>query len=394
MSEKLAIYIHIPFCVRKCLYCDFLSGPSSTEDRINYIAALCNEIESVSKDCRDRIVGSIFFGGGTPSMLSADDMLRIMNKIRDSFILSDDCEISMEINPGTVDEEKIYGYKVAGINRMSIGLQSAVDDELRVLGRIHTLRDFENTYSLITKAGIHNVNVDLMSGIPEQNLDSFKRTLDYVTSLTPKPTHISAYSLIIEEGTPFYDMELNVPSEETDREMYKITNDILCSCGYHRYEISNYALEGYECEHNKVYWKRGDYLGLGLGAASLMDNVRWNNTSDMKEYLEAFEIGEEVENRGVMKDDKAVNMPDVRKEYQQLSVEEQMEEFMFLGLRLMEGVTESDFKNTFGEAYPEQYVKTIKKYTSMGMLKCIENRVFLTEEGINVSNVILSEFLF
>jgi len=374
MNQKnLALYIHIPFCIRKCLYCDFLSGPFTEGDRTIYISALIEEIKEKSISYNQRTVMSIFFGGGTPSILSGEEMISIMSVIKTNYHLSDSCEITMEMNPGTVDKSKIEGYVRAGINRVSIGLQSANDDELRRLGRIHNYEEFLEAYQLVNEAGIHNVNVDLMSGIPGQTIASFKDTLHKVLSLKPALNHISAYSLIIEEGTPFYDMELDIPDEETDREMYKITNDILGQNGLRRYEISNYSREGYECRHNIVYWKRGDYLGLGLGASSMIDNTRWKNTSDILEYCsKSFGKFEE----------------------EFLSAQNQMEEFMFLGLRLTKGISVNDFIEYFNTGLPKEYEKVIDKYISLGYLVKDGENIRFTESGIDISNVILSEFLF
>lgn len=392
---KISLYIHIPFCVRKCLYCDFLSGPFDDKVRTRYIETLIKEIESSAFEYKDYEVVSIFFGGGTPSILAGNDILRIMNSIRENYRLSRSAEITIECNPGTVDEEKLYLYKKAGINRLSIGLQSSIDEELKRLGRIHTLADFEKIYNQALSTGFENINVDLMSGLPGQSVDDYIRTLEYVTGLAASPetpgftavsdhglmpglaalpNHISAYSLIVEEGTPFYDKYRNgdgLPSEEEERKMYEITDAILTKHGYHRYEISNYAKEGYECIHNSVYWRRGNYLGLGLGSSSMVDNVRWKNTSDMRKYLSG----------------------EIKEDITKLTKEDQMEEFMFLGLRMMEGISVSSFKEYFEEDMPEQYYEVIKKYKNMGLMEFNDDRVMLTKEGINLSNTIFSEFL-
>lgn len=371
---KISLYIHIPFCVRKCLYCDFLSGPFDDKVRTRYIEALIKEIESSAIKYKDYEVVSIFFGGGTPSILAGNDILRIMNSIRENYRLSRCAEITIECNPGTVDEEKLYLYKEAGINRLSIGLQSSIDEELKRLGRIHTKEDFEKIYNQALSTGFDNINVDLMSGLPGQSVDDYIRTLEYVTGLAASPNHISAYSLIVEEGTPFYDKYRNgdgLPSEEDERKMYEITDAILTKRGYHRYEISNYDKEGYECIHNSVYWRRGNYLGLGLGSSSMVDNVRWKNTSDMRKYLSG----------------------EIKEDITKLTKEDQMEEFMFLGLRMMEGISVSSFKEYFEEDMPEQYYEVIKKYKNMGLMEFNDDRVMLTKEGINLSNTIFSEFL-
>ena len=314
--NHLSLYIHIPFCVRKCHYCDFLSAPCNEEIRREYVETLCTEIAQRAKRFKDRKVDTIFFGGGTPSLLSAELFGKIMTVLRQEFQIFSEAEISVEVNPGTVDREKLEAYQKLGVNRLSIGLQSADNEELKTLGRIHTWETFEKTWNLVRELGFSNVNIDLMSALPGQTLESYERTLRKVLGL--KPEHISAYSLIIEEGTKFYewfgeeedvaqvteevqDSNLvdmvaafkakKLPDEITDRQMYEMTRDILEQYGYHRYEISNYALKGYECKHNVGYWKRKEYLGLGLGAASLVANVRSSNVSELATYLE---VGQKV----------------------------------------------------------------------------------------------------
>lgn len=391
---KISLYIHIPFCVRKCLYCDFLSGPFDDKVRTRYIAALTKEISLRSLEYQNYEVISIFFGGGTPSILEGEDILNIMNVIRDKYTLQENAEISIECNPGTVDSKKLKCFKDAGINRISIGLQSSIDEELRVLGRIHTRADFENIYKHALSTGFRNVNVDLMSGLPNQSVEDYRKTLEYVTGLEPKPTHISAYSLIIEEGTPFYDMLIkqvwNLPNEDEERMMYEITADILGENGYQRYEISNYALKGFECIHNSVYWKRGNYLGFGLGASSMVNNVRWQNETDIERYIESCDENYVNQKRELSNDKQDVNLCIER---QELSKEEQMEEFMFLGLRMMEGISINEFREYFNEDMPGQFYDVIEKYKAMGLMQCKNNRIMLTKDGINVSNTIFSEFL-
>ncbi|MCR4989406.1 MAG: radical SAM family heme chaperone HemW [Lachnospiraceae bacterium] len=370
--KTISLYIHIPFCVRKCLYCDFLSFSADKEKRSAYLKALKEEIALKGSEYKDYEVNTVFFGGGTPSILSGDEIMGITDAINSYFNLRDNPEISMEINPGT--EHDVLSYRKSGINRLSIGLQSANEQELKKLGRIHGLSDFETLYEQVLSNGFTNVNVDLMYGIPGQTLSSYERSLKYLADNPRlcKPTHVSAYSLSVEEGTPFSKMKLDLPDEEDERRMYAMTDEILSSSGFKRYEISNHALPGYECEHNKVYWKRGNYLGLGLGASSMVQNVRWKNTDDMDEYLK----------HGFL-----------RVDVKELSLNEQMEEFMFLGLRMMEGVSLAQFKEIFGIPLPERYGQIINKYISMKLLKMVNECVMLTEDGISVSNVIMADFL-
>ena len=382
--KKLAIYIHIPFCVRKCLYCDFLSAPASDETREQYVQALCREIREERKSYVNYKIETIFLGGGTPSLLSGEQLDRILGTVFDAYQVADDCEISMEVNPGTVTKEKLKAYKRAGVNRLSIGMQSAVEEELQSLGRIHSSEDAFDTYELAIKTGFNNINIDLMSAIPGQTKESWKESLKRILDLEPAPAHVSAYSLIIEEGTPFFENTPALPDEDTEREMYKITNDILSEAGYLRYEISNYAKPGFACRHNCTYWERGSYAGFGIGAASLVEQVRFSNTRNLKDYL-----GKYLKNATVA----------IKENRQELSVEEQMEEFMFLGLRMMRGVSAGKFSDLFGKTIEQVYPGIVEKYCRQGLLQKIpeqgsgEVRIALTERGIDVSNVIMADFL-
>lgn len=378
MEKELSIYIHIPFCARKCLYCDFLSAPSSGEVRARYVDRLIREIKEESQSYVNYKVKTIFFGGGTPSLLEPDQVTGIMDSIRAYYSIERDCEISMEVNPGTCSVEKADAWKRAGINRISIGLQSLEDKELRALGRIHSAKDFYDTYETVVKTGFNNINIDLMTAIPGQTMESCERTVRAVTGLDPGPVHISAYSLIIEEGTPFFEDTPILPDEDMEREMYKITNDILSKAGYHRYEISNYAKPGFACRHNRVYWQRGNYVGFGIGAASLVENVRFSNGRNLRKYLEEGSVKEER---------------------QELSLQEQMEEFMFLGLRMTEGVSRKEFQKKFGRELDQIYPGIVEKHIKNGLLQCIsdpmerEERIALTDFGIDVSNVVMADFL-
>lgn len=382
--KKLAIYIHIPFCVRKCLYCDFLSAPASDETKEQYVQALCREIREERKSYVNYKIETIFLGGGTPSLLSGEQLDRILGTVFDAYQVADDCEISMEVNPGTVTKEKLKAYKRAGVNRLSIGMQSAVEEELQSLGRIHSSEDAFDTYDLAVKTGFNNINIDLMSAIPGQTIESWKESLKRILDLEPAPAHVSAYSLIIEEGTPFFENTPTLPDEDTEREMYKITNDILSESGYLRYEISNYAKPGFACRHNCTYWERGSYAGFGIGAASLVEQVRFSNTRNLKDYL-----GKYLKNATVA----------IKENRQELSVEEQMEEFMFLGLRMMRGVSAGKFSDLFGKTIEQVYPGIVEKYCRQGLLQKIpeqgsgEVRIALTERGIDVSNVIMADFL-
>ncbi len=365
LEKSLGVYIHIPFCIRKCKYCDFLSGPAEKETREQYVKMLLKEMQQYQELLKQRQTDTVFFGGGTPSVLEGDSIVRIMDSLRQMGNLSENAEISIEANPGTVTEEKLYLWKMAGINRISFGLQSTENEELKRLGRIHTWEEFEENYYLARKCGFDNINVDLMSALPGQTVDSWRKTMERVIALEPE--HISAYSLIIEEGTPFYEAYAKhpelLPPEDEERAMYYETKAFLSSRGYERYEISNYAKPGYECRHNLSYWERVDYLGLGLGAASLLGNVRKSNQTDLAEYLKGNFAGEE----------------DV------LDETAAMEEYFFLGLRKMQGVDWTP--------YQEQYEKKVHKLVAEGLLAVDGNVIRLTELGIDVSNYVLAEFL-
>lgn len=402
-TKQLSIYIHIPFCVRKCAYCDFLSMPVSESIRNEYVRMLMKEIEQEAVLYSDYTVKTVFFGGGTPTILSAACLSELLNKIRSSFQFAEafsDVEISTECNPGTVNYEYLCELKKAGFNRLSIGLQSANNEELLHLGRIHTWEDFLRTYENAREAGFDNINIDLMSALPGQTLASYKETLEKVLALEPE--HISAYSLILEEGTPFYDMyaeedvnaqkpEKKLPDEDTERAMYELTEKMLSEKGYYRYEISNYAKKGKACKHNIVYWQRDNYLGLGLGAASLMENMRFHKEEELKYYLRYMGKLNSEEVDYEMQQEKYTS--GAYQEMQVLSVKEQMEEFMFLGLRMMEGVNCEKFREQFGKSIESVYGNVLQKLKKQGLVELTEERICLTSRGIDVSNMVLSEFL-
>ena len=372
----LELYIHIPFCMQKCQYCDFLSGPSDQETRDRYIEALLAEIQAVQGVEAYEIV-SVFIGGGTPSVLKAEAIASIMETIQKKFCFSPDAEITIESNPGTVDLAKLKAYRKAGINRLSLGLQSTDSKELRMLGRIHTFEQFKNSLAIARNAGFTNINIDLMSALPGQTIESFTRVLKEAVSLNTE--HISVYSLIIEEGTRLYDNIDNypdIPDDDDDRKMYALTKEILGQAGYERYEISNYAKDGYACRHNIGYWKRTEYLGLGLGASSLYGENRFSNTRDMQEYL-GF----------------SGNTERIRKDVLKLSLKDQIEEFMYLGLRMTEGISEIDFEQNFGQKLENIYGSVLQKYKETGFLEKTGTNWRFTRKGIHVSNHILAELL-
>lgn len=372
-TASMEIYIHIPFCAKKCEYCDFLSGPAGGKEQRAYVQALLKEIRA-AEEGQGRSVSSIFIGGGTPSLLKEDLLGSILNEIYKKFNLEPGAEISIEVNPGTVSSKKLEAYRRMGINRLSIGLQSTDDRELKTLGRLHNYAQFLETYQAAGNAGFDNINIDLMSALPDQTYEGWVANLRRTAELSP--AHISAYSLIIEEGTPFAMRELNLPDEETEYRMYEDTAAILEEYGYEQYEISNYAKKGRRCRHNVGYWTRCDYLGLGLGAASLWGKKRFSNTADMEEYLRNSAFPGRI-----------------RLMEPVLSREDEMAEFMFLGLRMTEGVSEAAFRQGFGVEMREIYGEVLKKYTGMELLEEKDGWIFLTRKGIHVSNSVMSDFL-
>lgn len=404
-KKPLGIYLHIPFCRQKCLYCDFLSAPAGEETVERYVDALCRQIALEAEGFRDCRVRTVFLGGGTPSVLTVRQMDRVLSALFSCFGISDDAEITAECNPGTLDFEKLAGYRRAGINRLSIGLQSAQDRELACLGRIHNYGTFLRNYDQARRAGFSNINVDLMSALPGQTLERWMDTLEKTVSLGPE--HISAYSLIIEEGTPFFQRygesgaeaqtgQPPLPDEELDRRMYEETGRFLAKHGYMRYEISNYARPGYECRHNAGYWERTDYLGLGLGASSLIDPMRWRVSPDLEEYLRFFGPASGAGSPDRKDVCLGADPKAVRRDVQRLSRRERMEEFMFLGLRLTKGISASRFRKAFGRRLQDVYGPALEKLKREGLIAFSEDgeRLFLTDRGIDVSNYALAEFLF
>ena len=416
--KNLEIYIHIPFCFKKCAYCDFLSFSSDEKTQIAYADALIREIEFYGPKMKGYLVSTIFIGGGTPTWLNEEKMLEILDALNTYFQISPEAEVTMECNPGTVTMEKLKKYRKAGVNRLSIGLQSADDEELKLLGRIHTYEKFVNTYEMAKKAGFYNINIDLISGIPYQTAEKFLRSLQKVVRL--KPNHISVYSLIVEEGTPFYeayqsDLERQeagletemLPTEDEVYRTIKLTQQFLAKAGYEQYEISNFAQPGYACDHNIGYWTRENYLGLGLGAASLLENVRYTNKTDIFEYIEgshqiAFvseteKFAMEKEKREMLLTDSCHIMPNFKTNLHMtadvLTRKAQMEEFMFLGLRMNCGVTRAKFEECFGIPIEGVYGIVLDKLKKQELLQIHAGKISLTEKGQDVSNYVLAQFL-
>ena len=377
MNGGMELYLHMPFCVRKCAYCDFLSFPTDQETQNLYTRRLREDIDAMGKKYGDIPVDTIFIGGGTPSVPDSALIVGIMEHVRKASHVAEGAEISMEANPGTVTREKLTDYRRAGINRLSFGLQSANDRELKLLGRIHTWAEFLESFHLARECGFTNINIDLMSALPGQTRESWKDTLKRVTDLNPE--HISAYSLIIEDGTPFgekYGSEEGrklLPDEDSEREMYHETKRFLRDCGYERYEISNYAKPGRACRHNIGYWTGLPYLGLGLGASSYMDGCRFAVNSDMKQYLE--------------------EKPGMFTDVEKLTKKDMEEEFFYVGLRMTAGVSLPEFERRFGVSAKDVYPGLMEMFVEEKAAVFQGDRFVLTDYGLDVSNYIMAQFL-
>lgn len=393
----MEIYVHIPFCIKKCHYCDFLSAPADERLHNRYAGALLREIHFYGEKLGRVPVSTVYVGGGTPSCMAASYMELIIKQLRLSFDIAADAEITVECNPGTLTVGKLQSYRKLGVNRISIGLQSAHEDELQLLGRIHTYEQFLQSFDLARKCGFSNINVDLMSALPHQTADKFLASLKRVIAL--KPEHISVYTLMIEPGTPFYEQykfdavlrdagkETHVlPSEDEEYEIYVKTGELLAQHGYEQYEISNYARKGYACRHNTGYWKRVPYLGLGLGAASLVDEVRYSNLTDIEDYIAA---SRQIRRQNIG-ETPAWNLHAAA---QPLSRREQIEEYMFLGLRMREGVTREGFRNTFDVEIEAVYGEVLRLLAEQQLIIRRAGNICLSDQGMNVSNYVLAQFL-
>ncbi len=373
MKNNIGIYIHIPFCIKKCLYCDFNSFSEKNNYFEKYKNSLISEIKNFKNDEKLK-VDTIFFGGGTPSVLPAEYITEILNTLKEKFDVDKAAEISIEVNPGTADLKKFKTYKNSGINRISFGVQTTSDRLLKLIGRIHNKNQVFESFEMAKKAGFTNINADLMFALPTQTLADLEETLQTILSLSP--THISLYSLIIEEGTPLYDMFqkgiFSEVSQEYDRKMYYIAKKILKEKGFLQYEISNFAKDSFSrCRHNINYWKRGEYLGFGLSACSFFNERRYTNTNNLDEYLNGNYLGDS----------------------EKLKENDALAEFMFLGLRMNEGITEEEFFNYFGKELFSVYETEINENIKKGLIAKENGRIFLTEKGFDVSNSVFIDFL-
>lgn len=376
--RSLGVYIHYPFCVRKCAYCDFLSAPGDDAARKAYLEALIREIRGQKSLFEESVIRSVFIGGGTPSLMEPDEFAELASALRGTAgDWEADAEWTIEANPGTVTQDKARCWREQGVNRVSMGMQASQDRLLRRIGRIHVMEDVRQSVRILREAGFDNLNLDLMMGLPDQSREDWQETLREALAL--EPTHLSCYSLIVEDGTPLKNMvesgQMLLPDEDTEREMYADTIRILDAAGYKQYEISNFAEPGRESRHNLSYWDLSEYIGLGLGASSYLDGRRIKNTSDLWQYIkeehpERLAVVEETLNR-----------------------QDRMSEWMFLGLRKTAGVSDTDFKEMFGQSFDEIYPEQIAKLLWDGLLERKAGRLCLTRRGLDLANIVFEAFV-
>ncbi len=376
MLKELGLYVHIPFCIKKCNYCDFNSFCGTDQQKEEYTLALLDEISNMENHLKGHYLNTIFFGGGTPSVLGGDRIKRIMDRIKLCFYIDDEAEITIEINPKTVSFSDLIEYKKMGINRVSVGVQSLSDNELSIIGRSHNLKDFFECYASLKLAGFENINYDLIFGLPNQTLNDFLYTVKHI--LKYEPTHISCYSLQLEKGTRLYDNqdEFNFASDEENRHMYYKAREIFQENGYMQYEISNFAKRGCESKHNLKYWELKEYLGIGLGASSFFNGIRFTAPDTYSEYI------------NYTKDFKPL-----WENQNKQSKKELMSEFMFLGLRKTDGVLDSEFKKLFDKSFFDVYESAINKHITNGLLLKDEDSLRLSNKGMDISNMVLCDFV-
>ena len=377
--EELGIYIHIPFCKQKCFYCDFCSFANKNEMQEKYVEAVINEIKNITHK-EKYTVTTIYLGGGTPSILNPEYIKNILQEIKSSFKILDDAEITIEINPGTVNEEKLKKYKEYGINRLSIGLQSANDKILKKIGRIHDYKQFEETFFYARKCGFKNINVDLMIGLPTQTIEDVKQTLEKI--IQKNPEHISVYSLIIEEGTIIEKLinenKLQLPDEETERIMYWTVVNELKENGYNQYEISNFSKKTYESKHNTNCWKQKQYIGLGTSAHSYLNKKRYSNTNNIEEYIKNIQENNISKNITI---------------HEEQTEESTMNEYMLLGLRMIQGININEFKHKFKTDPTVKYKEILEKLQKENLIQITKTSIKLTKQGIDFGNIVWEEFI-
>ena len=389
-TKSIGLYIHIPFCKSKCKYCDFVSFSNKEHLVDRYINCIKYEIKDIGlSNLRDYTEGkddlinlkTIYIGGGTPSAIDSKYIKEVINVIMQNFRVDNNVEITLEINPGTIDESKLKIYKESGINRLSIGLQSTNNNTLKRIGRIHTYEEFLNTYELSRNLGFDNINIDLMLALPEQTIDELVDGLKKVINL--KPEHISIYSLILEEGTKLYEEIINekkyeLTDDNIERKMYWQTKEILENAGFIHYEISNFARKGYESKHNLACWNQEEYIGVGASAHSYSNNVRYSNTESLEEYIYNYENGKDIDNLIF---------------HEKQNKESKMKEYMMLGLRKIQGVDINAFKNCFGQNPIYIFKQEIYKLTSEKLIMVDGNCIRLTNKGLDLANLVWEEFV-
>jgi len=378
--KKLGLYIHIPFCKRKCHYCDFISFSGKQELIDKYIKSLKQEINNYKIGKEEYLIETIYFGGGTPSYIDSSYIIEIIKTLREKFNISENAEVTIEINPGTVDEQKLKDYYNAGINRISFGLQSTKSELLKLVGRIHSYSSFLEAYNIARTIGFKNINVDLMIGLPVQNMQDIEKDLERIINL--KPEHISVYSLIVEEGTiieeKIKNKELYLPSEELERKMYWEVKEELEKNGYIHYEISNFAKKGFESKHNLSCWNQEEYIGFGLAAHSYINNTRYSNIEDLENYIVGVDAHID---------------PQMKTTHEIQNKEDKMKEYMLLGLRKIEGIKISEFKNKFVDNPIYLYRESLNKLVVQGIIEIDIDNIKLTNKGIDLANLVWEEFI-
>ena len=379
--KRIGVYIHIPFCKQKCYYCDFISFANKEKYYEMYIKSLIKEIENFIKKNPQIQISTMYIGGGTPSCIESKYIREVIEVFKKEKLFEGIEEITIEVNPGTVNEEKLKMYTNIGINRLSIGLQSTEDFLLKQIGRIHNYDEFFNTYQLARKVGFKNINVDLMIGLPNQTIKILRKTLEKIITLQPE--HISVYSLIIEENTPIKKMiekgDLNLPDEDIERDMYWYVKNFLSLNGYNHYEISNFAKEGYESKHNLDCWSQKEYVGFGIAAHSYIDDVRFGNINDIDKYIKNCEKNEFEKNKIIDEIEK-----------NKFSKEQ---EYMLIGLRKIDGISIQDFKNKFGENPIFVFKKELSKLVEARLLIVDFDKIRLTNKGLDLANLVWEEFI-
>lgn len=382
--KTVGIYVHVPFCKQKCKYCDFISFQNCENYFDDYFECLKKEItekaNEINSENKEILIDTIYFGGGTPSIVCEKYIEEVLNKIYEYYNVSENAEITVEVNPGTVDKLKLERYFEIGINRLSIGLQSTDDKLLKMLGRIHTYKEFENTYDLARKIGFKNINVDLMIGLPNQSLENVHDSLEKIVQKNPE--HISVYSLIIEENTKMFDLiekgELELPDEDVERKMYWSVKKFLEENGYIHYEISNFSKSGFESKHNANCWNQQEYLGFGIAAHSYFNNIRYSNIDNLRQYIENWKNEQSVYNI-------------VFHEHQ--NKDDMMKEFMMLGLRKIDGVKISEFKEKFVDNPIFVFRNQLNKLVKEGLIEVLDNNIRLSDRGLDLANEVWMEFV-